>query len=141
VRQKDLLDNATPSANSLAAVALLRLAGLTGEARFANHADRILQLLDPVMRRASSAAGNALAALHTRLVGTSELVIPGLLGDFATAVRRTWRPALVVAWGNGDGSALWDGRTAGNAYLCRGQVCMTPAADVTTLIAQLNANG
>jgi len=141
VRQKDLLDNATPSANSMAAGAFVRLAGLTGEVRFANHADRILQLLDPVMRRAPSAAGNALAALHTRLVGTSELVVPGDFGEFAAAVRRNWRPALVVAWGDGDGSALWQGRTAGNAYLCRGQVCMTPAADVSTLVAQLSANG
>ena len=140
VRQKDLLDNATPSANSLAALALLRLAGLTGEARFANHADRILQLLDPVMRRASSAAGNALAALHTRLVGTSELVVPGALGEFASVVRHSWRPALVLAWGEGDGSALWQGRTEGNAYLCRGQVCMAPAGDPTTLLAQLNAD-
>jgi hypothetical protein len=139
VRQKDLLDNATPSANSLAAVALLRLAGLTGEVRFANHADRILQLLDPVMRRASSAAGNALAALHTRLAGTSELVVPGSLGDFATVVHGSWRPNLVVAWGEGDASPLWEGRTTGNAYLCRGQVCMTPASDAATLVAQLDA--
>ena len=137
VRQKDLLDNATPSANSLAAVGLLRLAGLTGEARFANHADRILQLLDPVMRRAPSAAGNALSALHTRLAGTSELVVPGPLGDFADAIRRTWRPNLVVAWGEGDGTSLWEGRTVGHAYLCRGQICMTPATDVATLAAQL----
>ena len=140
VRQKDLLDNATPSANSLAAVALLRLAGLTGETRFANHADRILQLLDPVMRRAPSAAGNALAALHTRLVGTSELVVPGTLGDFAPVVRGAWRPNLVLAWGEADASSLWQGRTMGNAYLCRGQVCMTPAGDAATLAAQLAAD-
>jgi uncharacterized protein len=45
VRQKDLMDDATPSANSTAAMALVRLGALTGEQRYANHADRILQLL------------------------------------------------------------------------------------------------
>ncbi|HSP30171.1 MAG TPA: thioredoxin domain-containing protein, partial [Ilumatobacteraceae bacterium] len=44
VRQKDLVDGATPSANSTAAIALFRLAALTGEQRYANQADRILQL-------------------------------------------------------------------------------------------------
>lgn len=137
VRQKDLLDNATPSANSLAAMALLRLAALTGEMRFANHADRILQLLDPVMRRASSAAGNALAALHTRLAGNAELVVPGPLGEFNAVVRGGWRPNVVLAWGEADSSSLWEGRAPGSAYLCRGQVCMTPATDAATLAAQL----
>ena len=137
VRQKDLLDNATPSANSLAAVGLLRLASITGEMRFANHADRILQLLDPVMRRASSAAGNALAALHTRLAGTAELVIPGPLGVFEPLVRGNWRPNVVVAWGEADSDPIWEGRSTGSAYLCRGQVCMTPATDAATLAAQL----
>ena len=140
VRQKDLLDNATPSANSLAATALLRLAALTGEMRFANHADRILQLLDPVMRRASSAAGNSLAALHTRLAGNAELVVPGPLGEFNAVVRGAWRPNVVLAWGETDGSSLWEGRSPGNAYLCRGQVCMTPATDAATLAAQLSTH-
>ena len=53
-RQKDLFDNATPSANSTAAVALFRLAALTGEARYANHADRILQLVGPLVSRGAS---------------------------------------------------------------------------------------
>ena len=137
VRQKDLLDNATPSANSLAAVALLRLGALTGEARFTNHADRILQLLDPVMRRAPSAAGNALAALHLRLAGTVELVIPGPLAGFESCVRGNWRPNLVLAWGETDGSSIWQGRSSGIAYLCRDRVCMVPAIDATTLSEQL----
>ena len=59
-RQKDLFDNATPSANSTAAVALYRLAALTGEARYANHADRILRLIGPVISRGASAFTNAL---------------------------------------------------------------------------------
>jgi uncharacterized protein len=137
VRQKDLLDNATPSANSLAAVALLRLGALTGESRFANHADRILQLLDPVMRRAPSAAGNSLAALHLRLAGVSELVIPGPLGAFAPSVRRAWRPNLVLAWGETDSSPIWEGRTAGHAYLCHDHVCMSPSVDAASLDEQL----
>ncbi|HTH04801.1 MAG TPA: thioredoxin domain-containing protein, partial [Ilumatobacteraceae bacterium] len=45
VRQKDLIDGATPSANSLAATALVRLGALTGEGRYGNHADRILLLV------------------------------------------------------------------------------------------------
>ena len=61
-RQKDLFDNATPSANSLAAVALYRLAALTGEVRYANHADRILQLLGSILEQAPTAFSNALAA-------------------------------------------------------------------------------
>ena len=44
-RPKDLLDNATPSANSLAALGLLRLAALTGERRYLNHAEQILALV------------------------------------------------------------------------------------------------
>src|SRR5690606_20926989 len=43
-RPKDLLDNATPSANSLAAVALQRLAALTGIERYYERAEDILRL-------------------------------------------------------------------------------------------------
>ena len=51
VRQKDLLDNATPSANSLAAIGLLRLAALTGEPRYRHQAEQILQLVGGVVGR------------------------------------------------------------------------------------------
>ncbi|HEX6785667.1 MAG TPA: thioredoxin domain-containing protein, partial [Acidimicrobiales bacterium] len=49
VRQKDLLDNATPSANSMAATGLLRLAALTGEQRYRHQCEQILQLVGGVV--------------------------------------------------------------------------------------------
>ena len=62
-RQKDLMDNATPSANSIAAVALVRLGALTGEARYTNHAEQILRLLGQVIPQAPRAFSNAMAAV------------------------------------------------------------------------------
>ena len=60
VRQKDLLDNATPAANSMAATGLLRLAALTGEQRYRHQSEQILQLVGGVgapARRGRHAAG------------------------------------------------------------------------------------
>ena len=61
-RQKDLLDNATPAANSQAAIGLYRLGALTGEARYTNHADQILRLLGPLTTQSALAFANVLAA-------------------------------------------------------------------------------
>ena len=143
-RQKDLLDNATPSANSTTASALYRLAALTGDARYANHADRIMQLLDKTMRTTPSAAGQALSALHLRHTGVIEVVIPGRADDESTqkyldVLRETWRPNVVVAWGEADNSPLWASRTPGNAYVCERNVCMAPVQTPDDLRRTLDA--
>ena len=44
-RPKDLMDNATPGANGLAAVGLLRLAALTGDERLRSHGEAVVRLL------------------------------------------------------------------------------------------------
>ena len=136
-RQKDLLDNATPSANSTAAVALYRLSAMTGESRYEQHAHRIMQLLDQIMHKAPSAAGNALSALHIMNSGITEIVIPGNSSIFLDVVRESWRPNAVVLWGNPDTSPLWQGRSEGMAYVCERNVCMTPAHTAETLRTQL----
>ena len=136
-RQKDLLDNATPSANSTAAVALYRLSAMTGEGRYEQHAHRIMQLLDQIMHKAPSAAGNALSALHMMNSGITEIVIPGNSSIFLDVVRESWRPNAVVLWGNPDTSPLWQGRSEGMAYVCERNVCMTPALTAETLRTQL----
>src|SRR5690606_988684 len=77
VRQKDLTDGATPSANSTAAIALFRLAALTGERRYAHQADRILQLIGGVLDGPSGNYSNALVAADLRRRGLTEVVIVG----------------------------------------------------------------
>ena len=136
-RQKDLFDNATPAANSIAAVALLRLAALTGEARYANHADRILQLLGAVLDQAPGAFSHALAAVALRLDGITEVAVVGDRPDLLAAVRETWRPEVVLAWGERYDSPLWESRADGLAYVCRQYACGAPQGDVDGLRAQL----
>jgi uncharacterized protein YyaL (SSP411 family) len=136
-RQKDLMDNATPSANSVAAVALLRLGALTGEARFSNHAEQILRLLGRVMPQAPSAFSNALAAVDMLHSGITEIAIVGERPDLVRAIHGRWLPNAVLAWGEPYDSPLWEQRGAGLAYVCRNYACQAPTDSVEALLAQL----
>ena len=136
-RQKDLMDNATPGANSSAALALYRLAALTGEARFANHADRIMRLLGKVVGQAPSAFSQAVGVLWMRHAGTTEIVITGDRPDLVSEVHRRWMPHAVVAWGETGSGPLWEGRGGAQAFVCRDHVCQLPVDTVHALAAQL----
>jgi hypothetical protein len=139
VRQKDLMDAATPSANSVAAVALTRLSALTGDNRYREHADSILRLLARVMTSAPTAFSNALAAVDMRRSGLTEIVIVGHRPDLLEVVRETWRPNAVLAWGEPYDSPLWRDRPSGFAFVCRGYACALPAAEREVLRSQLDA--
>jgi len=62
-RTKDYFDNATPSGNSVAAVALLKLAALTQNQKYSHCAVTILRALRPAMSKYPSAFGYLLTAL------------------------------------------------------------------------------
>jgi uncharacterized protein len=136
-RQKELFDNATPSANSTAALALYRLAALTGESRYANHADRIIQLVAAIVDQAPAAFSHALAAAELRRSGITEVAIAGDRRDLVEVVAERWRPDAVLAWGERYDSPLWDGRTDGQAYVCRDYSCQAPQDTAAGLRAQL----
>ncbi|TPW14377.1 MAG: hypothetical protein FD127_1455 [Acidimicrobiaceae bacterium] len=137
VRQKDLMDNATPSANSVAAVALVRLAALTGEPRYANHARQILLLLARVMPQAPTAFSNALVAVDLEVNGVVEVAVAGDRPDLLAVIRESWRPQVVVAWGERFDSPLWSQRSDGLAYVCENFSCRRPTAEPDVLRAQL----
>jgi hypothetical protein len=126
VRQKDLSDNATPSANSSAAIALYRLASLTGEQRYANHADRILQLLGGLIGKAPGMFSNALVATDLRRRGATEIAVIGDRPDLVRLAQSIWRPDTVLAWGEPYDSPLWADRKDGFAYVCREYACEAP---------------
>jgi uncharacterized protein YyaL (SSP411 family) len=74
-RQKDLQDNATPSGNSMAATALVRLGRLTGRQDLEQVAERTLQLASSLAQQYPTAAGQMLIALDFWLGPTYEIAL------------------------------------------------------------------
>jgi hypothetical protein len=141
-RPKDLLDNATPSANSMAAVALLRLGAITGHERHRERAEAILRRVGGLAAEHPTAFANLLAAVDMHTSGITEVVVTGERPDLVAAAHGRYLPNAVVVWGERFASPLWEGRTeegaAGRAYVCRDYVCRTPVTDVDALDAELS---
>ena len=136
-RPKDLMDNATPSAQSLAACGLLRLAALTGEARYDEHARQIIGLFNPAAIQHPTAFGRALEALDMAAHGLDEIAVVGDRPDLVAAVQTRYLPNAVLAWGEPYDSPLWHDRSEGLAYVCRNFTCQSPTATPEDLVAQL----
>ena len=143
VRTKDVFDGATPSANSVAALALLRLGALSGEERYTTAGHAVLRLLHEHLAHHPTAVTTAVAALDMVVSGTTEVVVSGERPDLVGVVQRHYLPNAVLAWGEPYGSPLWEGRRPGDsgardaAYVCRNFVCALPASDVDDLTEQL----
>ena len=147
-RTKDFYDNATPSGNSAAAVALLRLSLLTGEDRYRVMAEAILRLMKPLMMRAPAAFGHLLSALDLFLSSPYEIAIVGAPEAEETramidVIFKPYLPNKVVAFAPEadsrasreikllEGRGRIDGRTA--AYVCRNFYCEAPQTRVEGL--------
>jgi uncharacterized protein YyaL (SSP411 family) len=136
-RPKDLMDNATPSANSMAALAMLRLAALTGNERYHQHAEAILRLLGTVADRHPGGFAHLLAALDLYHSGATEIAVVGDRVDLVRSVQSHYLPNAVLAWGEPYDSPLWAHREDGWAYVCRDFTCQAPVDDVDALVGQL----
>src|SRR5262249_41359255 len=145
VRPKDLFDDATPSANSLAANALLRLATLTGDG-YETVAIAAIRAIGPVAAAHPTAFGAMLLALERHVTAPIEVAIVGPPGDAATdALRREvfsrLLPVSVVlsapAGQGTDVSPLLEGREAidgrATAFVCEHYACRVPVDDPVAL--------
>jgi uncharacterized protein YyaL (SSP411 family) len=139
----DTQDGALPSANSVAAAALLRLAALTGEELYGEHATRIIGAMDAALGAAPVAFAGMVAAADLARRGLTEVVITGDRSDLLEVVRQRYLPAAVLAWGEPFRSPLWEGRAgpevAGRAFVCHDYTCRAPASGVAELVAQVEA--
>jgi uncharacterized protein YyaL (SSP411 family) len=148
-RPQDPTDNATPSGLSAAIHALRLVAELTGEAAYADRADRAAASVGGLARQAPRFSGWLLADAISSLPAHApvQVAIVGPDGfERSELVRAAWRRApagSVVLAGEPDqpGFALLadrplrDGRAT--AYVCRGFVCRLPVTSVEDLLGQL----
>ncbi len=140
-RRKELEDSPLPSGGSAAALALLRLALLSGEARYEQAAVGQLRLMRPFVARHPHAFGHALQAIDLLVGPAQELALVGdELTDFERVVRSQLRPRLVIAGGDGVTASpvpLLQERTAvggsSAAYLCQNFACAAPLTDAAAL--------
>ena len=150
VRPKDVQDNATPAENSLAANGLLRLATLTGDARYEAPAARWVRTMAPLLGEHPTAFAYLLGALERWLTPPLEIAIVGPSDDPATAalraeVTRRFLPnAVRLAAPPGTGAdlsplladrPLVDG--VPTAYVCEHYACRQPVTTPEALAAQL----
>jgi uncharacterized protein YyaL (SSP411 family) len=140
VRPSDLVDGALPSANAVAANALLRLGALSGTDAFVDAATAILRAVSGPLEKNPVAFADLVAA-SSLLDDTVEIVVAGERPDLLGVVRSRWLPSAVLSWGEPTGSPLWDGRRDGAAYVCRHYACLIPALDTATLESQVPESG
>ena len=139
--QKPLYDGAIPSGNTLAARALLRLAGHLERPDFRASAEAALRCAGPLMERAP---GGFLGMLSVLDLAWSPMttVIAGHPEDPRTrallaAARRPYLPGMLLSLAAAD-PALPLHRDRNHpdrpaAYVCRGLACAAPTADPATL--------
>ncbi len=152
VRNKDYFDNATPSGNSVAAEALLRLSVLTGNEDYRRKAVNVLRLVRDAVERYPSAFGYALGAVDFYLSTPREIVIvSGGEEEQTRALKREvwgrYLPNKVVALTSGEDAAASElvpllrerkaieGRAT--AYVCESYACLQPVNTAAELAAQL----
>src|SRR5207237_7184691 len=83
VRLKDIFDDATPSANSMAANGLLRLAALTGETRWQEAGEAAVGAVGPAMGEHPTAFAELLGAFERAVTAPVEIAVVGDPADQA----------------------------------------------------------
>ncbi len=146
VRKKMTQDGAVPSGNSMAALGLLKLAKLSGEAEFAERGEDVLRSFGEYLGRVPAAFHMMLVALDFHLDSPVEVAIVGERNADDTravfrAVESRFIPNKVLAYKSEssdeetdaavpllDGKSMVDGQAT--VYLCENFTCKEPLTDL-----------
>jgi uncharacterized protein len=151
-RDKDLVDNAIPSANSVFALELQRLSHFLGEPSYEQRGVGIIRLIRQAAEQSPTAFGHLLAAVDFYTGSPREIVVIGGpdardTGSLIATVRERFIPNKIVIAADDpgpsearripllEGRGRIDGRAA--AYVCRGGVCDLPVTEADDLRKQL----
>lgn len=150
-RPKTLEDHATPSGNALAVTLWLHTFAYTGESRYRQEAEALLEAMVPVLTRYPQAFGQWLCALDLALGPLHEVaLLASTLEDpqlhaLVDVLRSTWYPRALWAISphppGPQAPPLVQERpllqNQATAYVCQNMVCHTPTTDPAVLRQQL----
>ena len=138
-RLKNSMDDAMPSANAVAALALLRLGRLTGNQLFEEKGRKTVEAFQGHMEQRPAAFTAMLSAMDFMETSPVEIVLSGPEGDkeyqnMLETVYRDYRPNQMVVVHQGEETAQWipwaEGRGAVSnqptAYVCKEGTCHPP---------------
>jgi hypothetical protein len=145
LRMKDDYDGAEPSGNSVATLALLKLAAITGREDFEQAAEATLRLFAARLRDFPQAVPYLLHALDFRLGEPRRVVIAGdtnstKFHELLGAAHSVYQPNKVVLGNTGPVEAFAQTLPAKDgpvAYVCTGRACQPPTSDPARLAALL----
>ncbi|HEY6911780.1 MAG TPA: thioredoxin domain-containing protein [Myxococcales bacterium] len=143
-REKPAYDGAEPTGNSVAALTLLRLAAITGEAGFEEQAKKLLRSFGALLAGAPAALGEMLLAVDFQLSAAREVVLVRPAGgsdaELLDVLRPRFAPSQVLIR-HEDGTApatplakerpAQEGRTT--AYVCERGACRLPVTSAGEL--------
>ena len=141
LRCKDDYDGAEPSGNSVAVLALLRLAATTDRKDYLVAAEKTLRLLAPRLRELPQAAPHLLMGLDFYLGEPKRAVVAGAPEQPETrallrAVHSVYQPNKVVLGNSGAVDPFTRTLPAQDGpvvYLCTGNACQPPSRDPETI--------
>jgi uncharacterized protein YyaL (SSP411 family) len=149
-RPRETQDNAFPSGNALAALALLQLASYDGNSFWQDEADRLFGFVVGYLNRYPLGFGKWLHALNFGLSSITEIAILGnpadsLMKQMIASVWSELRPFSVLASSSypppSNSPALLQGRTLVDnrptAYVCHHMACNLPVNTPQDLLSQL----
>ena len=150
-RLKESYDGPTPSGNSVAAQALVRLSELTGDGRLRKLAEGALRAFAKEVGERPGAHTSMLSALDLVVNGTREVVITARSLDAAGPMKaeafRSFVPDRVLLTATQESypalsklSGLLEGREPASrprAYVCQNSACKAPADSAEMLSSQL----
>jgi uncharacterized protein YyaL (SSP411 family) len=145
-RSKQAYDNATPSGNGIAAIALQRLGHVLGEPRYLQAAERTLKAFDSSMQRNPAACASLLVALTEHLEPPSVLILRGDESNMAQWLQvidtqylpHLLRFALPSTLDKLPHTLARPFSPDVNAWLCRGVECLPAITSVNELMARIS---
>jgi uncharacterized protein YyaL (SSP411 family) len=138
LRLKDDYDGAEPSANSVMALALLRLTRLTGATEFAASAERTLHAFASRLRGGPSGLPQLLVALSFAAAPPMEIVLAGpssdpAMGDLLRVIRERFLPNAVTMRAPEAPTEMPALHGRPTVYVCENYACQLPVTEPADL--------